>query len=133
MNAIEAARKLGVAIQADPAYVRFAKAMLDSEKNEELQKKIGDFNIKRMNLDAAVSAEEKDEAKIKELNEELRKLYDDIMADATMVEFNEARQGVDKLLNDVNAIISMSAQGADPETCEISDCTGNCSSCGGCH
>ena len=86
-----------------------------------------------MNLDAAVSAEEKDEAKIKELNEELRKLYDEIMADETMVEFNEARQGVDKLLNDVNAIIAMSAQGADPETCEISDCTGNCSSCSGCH
>lgn len=133
MDAITQARKLGVAIQADPAYIRFAKAALDSEKNEELQKKIGDFNIKRMNLENATSEEEKDQEKIKELNDQLRALYDEIMANPVMVEFNEARQEVDKLLNDINSIISMSAQGADPETCEISDCTGNCSSCGGCH
>ncbi len=133
MDVILAARQLGEALQADPAYVRFAKAMIDSEKDTELQDKIGKFNIARMNLDNELSKDEKDEVKVKMMNEELRALYNEIMESKSMVEYNEARAAVDKILADVNAIISMCAQGADPKTCEISDCTGNCSTCGGCH
>lgn len=133
MDVILAARQLGEALQADPAYVRFAKAMIDSEKDTELQDKIGKFNIARMNLDNELSKDEKDEVKVKVMNEELRTLYNDIMQNKSMVEYNEARAAVDKILADVNTIISMCAQGADPKTCEISDCTGNCSTCGGCH
>lgn len=133
MDVILAARQLGEALQADPAYVRFAKAMIDSENDTELQDKIGKFNIARMNLDNELSKDEKDEVKVKVMNEELRALYNDIMQNKSMVEYNEARAAVDKILADVNTIISMCAQGADPKTCEISDCTGNCSTCGGCH
>ncbi len=133
MDVILAARQLGEALQADPAYVRFAKAMIDSEKDTELQDKIGKFNIARMNLDNELSKDEKDEVKVKVMNEELRALYNEIMESKSMVEYNEARAAVDKILADVNTIISMCAQGADPKTCEISDCTGNCSTCGGCH
>ena len=133
MDVILAARQLGEALQADPAYVRFAKEMIDSEKDTELQDKIGKFNIARMNLDNELSKDEKDEVKVKMMNEELRALYNEIMESKSMVEYNEARAAVDKILADVNAIISMCAQGADPKTCEISDCTGNCSTCGGCH
>ncbi len=135
MTTIEAARKLGAAMQADEAYIKYAKAIKDNDENEELQIKISEFNIKRMNLDNEISREEneRDEAKIKVLNEELRAIYDEIMAHPAMVAFNEAKAGVDKLLQDINAIIMMCAQGADPETCEISACTGSCSTCGGCH
>lgn len=133
MDVISAARQLGEALQADPAYVRFAKAMIDSEKDTDLQDKIGKFNIARMNLDNELSKDEKDEVKVKMMNEELRALYNNIMANASMVEFNEARAAVDKILADVNTIISMCAQGADPKTCEISNCTHDCSTCGGCH
>lgn len=135
MTTIEAARKLGAAMQADEAYIKYAKAIKDNDENEELQIKISEFNIKRMNLDNEISREEgeRDEAKIKVLNEELRAIYDEIMAHPAMVAFNEAKAGMDKLLQDINAIIMMCAQGADPETCEISACTGSCSTCGGCH
>lgn len=135
MTTIEAARKLGAALQADEAYIKYAKAIKDNDENEELQIKISEFNIKRMNLDNEISREEneRDDAKIKVLNEELRAIYDEIMAHPAMVAFNEAKAGVDKLLQDINAIIMMCAQGADPETCEISSCTGSCSTCGGCH
>lgn len=133
MDVIKAARQLGAALQADEAYVRFAKATLASDQNKELQDKIGEFNITRMNLDNEISKDDKDEEKIKEMNTRLRAIYDEVMADPAMVEYNEARAGVDKLLADINSIITMCAQGADPETCEISDCTGNCSTCGGCH
>lgn len=134
MDVIMAARELGKALQADERYIRYAKAMLESEKNEALQNKIGEFNLTRMKLDKELQKDEnKDEATVKELNETLRRLYDEVMADPTMAEFNEARAEVDKILNDVNSIITMSAQGADPETCELSACSGDCSTCGGCH
>ena len=80
MDVISAARQLGEALQADPAYVRFAKAMIDSEKDTDLQDKIGKFNIARMNLDNELSKDDKDEVKVKTMNEELRALYNDIMA-----------------------------------------------------
>ncbi len=135
MDVISQARKLGAALQADPAYVRYAKAIVDNDKNEDLQAAIGEFNVTRMNLDNELSKEEadKDEVAVKMINEKLRGLYENIMKNPAMVEFNEAKADVDKLLADINSIIMMCAQGQDPETCEISDCTGNCSSCGGCH
>ncbi len=135
MTTIEAARKLGAAMQADEAYLRYKDAVKKNDDNEELQLKISEFNLKRMNLDNEISKDEaeKDSEKITKLNAELRAIYDDIMANPAMVEFNEAKAGMDKLLQDINSIIMMCAQGADPETCEISACTGSCSTCGGCH
>lgn len=134
MDVITAARELGKVLQADERYIRYAKAMLESEKNEALQAKIGEFNLTRMNLDKELNKDDKkDEELVKQLNTKLRELYDEVMNEPTMVEFNESRAEIDKILNDVNAIITMSVQGADPETCELSACTGDCSSCGGCH
>ena len=50
-----------------------------------------------------------------------------------MADFTMAKQGMDKLVNDINAIIGMCCDGEDPDTCEISACTGSCATCGGCH
>ena len=133
MDVMTAVRQLGAAIQEDEAYARFHQVIKENDENKELQEKIGEFNILRMNLDNELSLEEKDEAKIKEMNEKLRALYGEVMAHPAMVAYNEAKQGLDKLLNDVNNIITMCVQGADPATCEPSACTGSCSTCGGCH
>ncbi len=134
MDVITAVRELGKAIQASEEYATFQKAVKENDENEKLQGKIGEFNVLRMNLDNELSLEDgKDEEKIKEMNEQLRKLYADIMADEAMVQYNLAKQGMDKLMNDINAIIAMCVQGADPATCEPSACTGSCSTCGGCH
>ncbi len=133
MNVIEAARNLGKILQQDEAYIAYAKALLESEKDEELQNQIGNFNMTKMNLDSELSKDDKDDEKVKELNAALRKAYDDIMSNPKMVAFNEAKGAVDTMLSQINTIIMMSVQGADPETCEINSCAGDCSSCGGCH
>ena len=132
MDVMTAVRQLGAAIQADEAYLNFHKVIKSNDENKELQEKIGEFNILRMNLDNELSLDEKNEEKIKEMNEKLRALYGEVMAHPAMVEYNEAKQALDKLLNDVNNIITMCVQGADPATCEPSACTGSCSTCGGC-
>ena len=135
MDAIKAARELGKAIQQDERYIAYNQAKFNNDNDEELQKLIGEFNLKRQQLGLEMSkgADEKDEAKIEETNKEMQKLYALIMQNEHMAEFTMAKQGMDKLVNDVNAIIGMCCDGEDPDTCEISACTGSCATCGGCH
>ena len=134
MNVIEKARELGTAIQQDERFIRYAKARLANDSDKALQEAIGQFNIARMELDREVNSENKDDEKVKSLNENLRKIYGDIMSSPAMVEYNTAKAELDTMVNEVNVIISKSVDGEDPETCDLhSGCTGSCSTCGGCH
>ncbi len=134
MDVIKTARELGKAIQADERFIRYAKARLANDNDTDLQNAIGNFNIKRMELEKAAGEENKDEAAIKVLNEELRKIYGEVMSNASMVEYNTVKALVDQMMNEVNIVLSKSLDGEDPETLEIeSGCTGSCSTCGGCH
>lgn len=134
MDVIKTARELGKAIQQDERFIRYAKARLANDNDTDLQNAIGNFNIKRMELEKAASEDSKDEVAIKVLNEELRTIYGEVMANPTMVEYNTAKALVDQMMSEVNIVISKSLDGEDPETLEIeSGCTGSCSTCGGCH
>ena len=68
-------------------------------------------------------------------DEKLRTLYGEIMRTESMTKFNEAKTAMDELMNDINAILTMTVNGEDPATCDphAAGCSGNCSSCGGCH
>ena len=128
------ASELGKAIQQDERFIRYAKARLANDSDSALQEAIGQFNIARMELDREVNSENKDDEKVKSLNENLRKIYGDIMSSPAMVEYNTAKAEPDTMVNEVNVIISKSIDGEDPETCDLhSGCTGSCSTCGGCH
>ena len=135
MTVLEAVRNLGEAIQADERFLRYAKAKLANDKDDEIQDLIGKFNMIRMNLDEVMTAEDRDEAKVQSLNEELRKVYLDIMSKDSMVEYNASKVDLDGMLNDVNSVIMQCVEGADPKTVEpeVHSCTGSCESCGGCH
>lgn len=133
MDVIEQVRNLGKAIQADERFVRYAKARLANDNDKELQAAIGEFNIIRMELDKEISSEEKNDAKVAELNEKLRKVYSEIMLTPAMTEYNSAKADLDVMVNEINTIISKCLDGEDPETCEATACTGSCATCGGCH
>lgn len=135
MTVLEAVRNLGEAIQSDERFLRYAKARLANDTNKELQDLIGKFNMVRMNLDEVMTAEDRDEAKVQELNEQLRKVYMDIMAKDGMVEYNASKVDLDSMLNDINSVITQCVDGADPKTVEpeVHSCGGSCESCGGCH
>ena len=133
MDVIELTRQLGAAIQADARYKNYMAAKTANDNDAALQENIGKFNLIRMSLDKELSSDNKSDEMVKELNEKLRSVYSAIMATPAMIAYNEAKIALDELLNDVNAIITMSANGEDPATCEPSHCTGSCSTCGGCH
>lgn len=135
MTVLEAVRNLGEAIQSDERFLRYAKAKLANDGNAELQELIGKFNMIRMNLDEVMTDESRDEAKVQSLNEELRKVYLDIMSKDSMTEYNASKTALDSMLGDINSVIMQCVDGADPKTVEpeIHSCTGSCDSCGGCH
>lgn len=134
MDIIKMTRELGKAIQQDERYAAYMAAKQANDNDEELQKLIGDFNLKRMNINQEMSSPEKSEERLKTLDEELKSIYAQIMGNDGMIAFNTAQNELEQLISDVNQIITMCANGEDPDTCEIQHgCSGSCSTCGGCH
>ena len=135
MDIILATRELGKEIQKDSRFIAYAKTKLALESNEELNKKIGEFNICRMNLERLIEKEEREEAEVTAANQELRSIYTAIMENDVMKEYNAAKAEVDKLMNEVMGIINMCFEGQDPETCTLPEggCSGSCATCAGCN
>lgn len=135
MDAIKAARELGKAIQADQRYKDYVVAKEANDKDEELQKLIGEFNLKRQALQLEMQKEgEADQEKLDRLNKELQDSYAAVMGNVNMANFAIIKNALDNLLNEVNMIISLCCEGEDPDTCTAqASCGGNCSGCSGCH
>lgn len=130
MDIIEMTRKLGVAIQEEPSYIAYQAARAANDEDEALQKLIGEFNMLRISLSNENGENEK---KTEELNEKLRACYHEIMQNENMQAFNQAKDDLDRLVNQITTIITLCVNGEDPETCESSGCSGSCSGCSGCH
>ena len=135
MDVIELARELGKAIQQDERFLAMQIARQNSDNDDELQQLIGEFNLKRMAINNEAAKENRDEAKLQQLNSELRETYAKVMQNKNMNAYNEAKELMDNMLKRINAIISISAEGGDPEIADLTEdtCGCSCSSCAGCH
>lgn len=138
MTVIEAARALGEVVQADERYKEYVRCKELNDKDEALQNLILDFNLVRQNLsmESGKPDGERDDDKVRELTAKANAAYGDIMANENMAAFTMAKQGMDVLMSEINTILTYSVEGEDPRTCPsqppVSDCGGNCGSCGGC-
>lgn len=138
MDVIQAAKELGKTIQADQRYKDYVAAKDANDNDEGLQQLIGEFNLKRENLqlEANKPDESRDEEKVQKLNKELQGCYEKVMGNPNMANFAIMKNAMDNLLQEVQNIIALSCEGEDPETCEYRishNCTSDCSTCGGCH
>ena len=79
MDVIELARELGKAIQQDERFLAMQIARQNSDNDDELQQLIGEFNLKRMAINNEAAKENRDEAKLQQLNSELRETYAKVM------------------------------------------------------
>ena len=135
MDIIKMTRELAKELQKDSRYTEYMKAKTANDNDEKLQSMIHDFEMKRMeiSLEAGKKAD-KDEKRVESLNAELQNLYAEIMQNKNMIEFSVKRDEMDDLLNQITTILTMCANGEDPDTCQVSHgCSGSCSTCGGCH
>lgn len=134
MDLIALARQMGHAIQEEKAYKDLRAAQTAADNDKELQDLIGEFNLKRMAINNEACKEERDEEKLRSLNEEMRSSYTKIMQNENMIAYNDAKTALDTVMQRVMAIITQSAEGEDPDTTDFSpSCTHDCSTCGGCH
>ncbi len=137
MDVIKLTRELGAAIQQDERYLAFVAARKANDDDKELNALIGKLNLVQMNYKNESEKDTPDNAKLESLDEEFRKLYGEIMLNGNMRKFEEAKQGVDDMMNYLIQILSLCVNGEDPATCEPQSeeeggCTGNCGTCGGC-
>ena len=129
MEIFELARQLGEAIKEDERVIRLNRATLAYESDVELLKKISEYNDLSKKLADAFETDGKDSDLVKELGFKLKELYTEIMEIPTMVEFSEAKEAVDKFMEQVNGEVMYTVTGTRP--CSESGCNGDCSHCHG--
>ena len=133
MDVITLARELGRAIQQEESYKKLHEVQALADADAELQALIGEFNLKRMNINQEASKKDRDQEKLTTLNKEMREVYSKIMSNENMIAYNEAKEAFDKVANRVQAIVQQSIEGTDPEVADYTEsCSGSCSTCGGC-
>ena len=135
MDIIEMTRELGRALQNDERYIAMVTARQASDEDQALQEAIGKFNLKRMAISNEAQKDDRNEETLQRLNAEFRAVYQKIMENEHMLRYNDAKNEFDALLQRMTGILSLCADGEDPETCDYdaASCGGNCSSCAGCH
>lgn len=133
MDIIEMTRELGKALQADGRYTAYMLAKKANDNDTVLQALISGFENMRLQLNEELAKDDKDTERIKELDERIKFNYKQIMSNKNMMVFSAAQGSLEALVNNMNQIIIMCANGEDPETCQLSTgCSGSCATCGGC-
>lgn len=134
-DVIQIARELGAALQEDERYAALMQARKVNDEDEALQNLIGEFNMIMLQAQQEAEKEDKDEAKMKEYNEQYVQAYQKIMENENMRAYQAAQTELEGVVNTINGIIAMSLNGEDPMTCDpdAQNCTHDCSTCGGCH
>ena len=134
MDIIAMARELGKAIQQDERYKRIDAAKTANDKDEELQQLIQKFNMKRSELSVEMAQENKNPEKLNQLDRELKAVYQEVMQNPNMAEFNAAKVEVDDMMNYISTILYGAVNGEAPDTIEPQQsCGGDCAGCAGCH
>ena len=132
---IDLARELGAAIQQDDRYLRMQIAQKAADDDQKLQSLIGEFNLKRMAVSEEMNKENSDQAKMDELSQTVRDLYQKIMDNESMKTYNATKPDFEQLMDAVVRIVTLSAQGEDPQSIPEHEesCGGDCGHCAGCH
>ena len=133
MDIIEMTRELGKALQQDDRYIAYTLAKQVNDEDAELQADIKKFEELRIEITTEMTKSDKDGDKLQQLDAQVKEVYEKVMANTNMKVFMAAQTALEALVNNMNQIISLCANGENPETCQPSSgCSGSCATCGGC-
>lgn len=134
MDIMEMTRELGRALQQDDRFIAYNLAKQANDADEGLQADIAEFEKKRQALTIECGRDKADTDLIKSLDTEVKALYSKIMGNRNMLVYNAAQTALEGLVSNMTQIISLCANGENPDTCQpTGGCSGSCASCGGCH
>ncbi len=129
-NVIELAKALGEGIKEDPILLAYDEAKAAFEADEALTAAMNEYNAHRtclateFNKDLAMQ----DKDVIESLKAKMDELAHTINQNENYTRFAAAQNAVNDLMQRINSTISYYAFGIEP-----SNCTHDCSTCGGCH
>ncbi len=134
MSAIEKFIEAALELQKEDVCVALENARKANDNDEVLQEKINKFRVLQENLQREMTNPEADKERLKEMDGEIEALYNEIMANPSMVAYGEAQQDIKTMIQHINAIIAAAVDGEDPRLVQApSSCdSGGCSSCSGC-
>ncbi len=126
---IELAHNLGEEIAKSNEIAELNRTKKAFDENEELSAKMREYEAERTLLREEFSKPENsvDEIAVANLRARIDELTREISKDPTYLEFYNAQQNMNKLMDEVNAEIKFCITGERPTTC-----THDCSTCGGC-
>jgi cell fate (sporulation/competence/biofilm development) regulator YlbF (YheA/YmcA/DUF963 family) len=123
---IAKARELGALLQKDERYLKFLEAQKTNQNDNELNELIAKLQLAQMTFQQEASKEEKNDARLQELDQEFGQLYNRIMSNPNMQAYEKAAAEIDTLMKYVNGIFTLCLQGEDPATCEPHDDEHHC-------
>ena len=126
MEIFEIAQLLGKTLKEDERLKRLESAKKQYEESPELGKMMVEYEVQQKALENEVVKPEKDTHFIDIIQKRINELYESIVSHPAFIELNEAQNVVNELMNSVNQTIMFNITGEMP-----SDCTHNCSTCGG--
>lgn len=128
-NIIEKVTELGELIKADERSQKLSTASAQFETDFDLNADLEEYEAVRTKLYASMQKEDKNEEEAAKLNNDMRTLYDKISTNKNYVNYSEAKQNFDAMMQEVFDTLQFVVTGQEPE----SSCgSGGCSSCSGC-
>ncbi len=126
MSIYSLAAELGKAIKEDERMIRMGKAKAAYESDGEILQLLAEYGVQQEALTQMGDGDEIDTDVVTRIQDRIDEIYDLITNNPLFVELDEAQAAVNELMATVNNTIMFNATGA-------SNCTHDCSTCGGCH
>lgn len=128
-NVFQKTRELGEALLASEVYQRMKAAEDKAMQNEEAARLMSEMLEKRAGLQQLMQQDTPDAGALKLLSDEMDALQEQLRAMDDIAALTQARSEFTDLINQVNQVLQFIVTGR----MDSDDCTGDCSSCSGCH
>jgi cell fate (sporulation/competence/biofilm development) regulator YlbF (YheA/YmcA/DUF963 family) len=126
MSIYSLAAELGKAIKEDERMIRMEKAKEAYDSSEKIGKLMMEYGIQQQALTTMGDSADIDTDALTRIQDRIDEIYAEITTDPVFKELDEAQAAVNELMETVNNTIMYNATGQ-------TQCTHDCSTCGGCH
>lgn len=130
MNVIELAKQLGEALSGSEEFLRYRAADEAYHADAEALRLTEEYGRKTEELTKELSKDGITPSEMIKIRQKMTAEYGALCLNPVIKEFLDAKNGAEQLLSEVNGIIHFYVTGEEEHQ---GGCSGNCSSCGGCH
>lgn len=125
---LQKAKELGIMIAESGEFEMLKIAEERQLADPEAQKLMMEYANKRDELNRKASFPEISKEEFEEIRKQMQEEFEKLCVNENIKAYLDANSAFSNLINQVNSIIGYFVKGG-----EESGCSGNCSSCGGCH